>query len=131
MTATVTDLPAASRPARPLSVWRLVPNYTREAREDGLRRLAAAWADGAPHERDTTVLVLAYAHPALECDQALAMFASYVAEVRRLAEAQDDPYWIELPDFMTEDAAAALSDLLDGTDRYQGNRTTMHGGNCS
>lgn len=98
----------------------------RETRKRGLSWLAAEGVNGLhPVEAATvSLLAAALASPSLTAREAVAKWADYLAEADRLAVLRDsdaDCRGLD-EDMCREDEAAALDDLLDGTDTYRGTR---------
>jgi hypothetical protein len=71
-----------------------------------------------------SVLVAAYASGQLRPAEASAGFEAYLSEYRRWQAVEaGEPEWRDLePGLAEADLAAALNDLLDGTDTYRGER---------
>jgi hypothetical protein len=119
MTATVLEL-------HPHSALRQMPVLTLEAREEGIRRLGAAIAAG--DERDTTEtagLVCWYSSDARTAEDSVDLFADYVNELRRIEKLPHYDQYQGVDQSMCEDDRdAALGDLVNGTNRYRGDRST-------
>jgi hypothetical protein len=117
---TVTDI------RRPMGrVEELMPGLTREARREGLMRLAKAYTEGTPPaETDAAVLICVYASDRLDADHAIDLFAEYVDEVRRAIDCRNwEPKYRDVDLAMCEaDRDACLNDLVHFTNSYRGTR---------
>lgn len=109
---------------RPATILRQVPLLSRDERRCLLEGLAQDACLGTPPaEAIVTTLLAAFASEALTPAEAQAKWGDYLGEYRRWQGwTADDPDYRDLPGFYEEDMAAALADLLDGTDTYRGDR---------
>jgi hypothetical protein len=115
----------APRPGRPLTISRQMPNLARDERRCLLANLASDCTLGVtPEPAVLSVVVQAFASGSLSPAQAMACWADYLGEVRRVQAIEaGEPEWRDLePGLAHEDCAAALNDLLDGTNTYRGQR---------
>lgn len=120
MTATVTAIRAPQ-------ATRLVPLplLSRAQRRTELERLSEECTIGVPpSEAAQNILAAAFAHPSLKAADVAQRWADFLGEVRRVqaVEANEPDFRDVSPQMCHEDCEAALGDLVDGTDRYRGDR---------
>ena len=98
----------------------------REDRADELNALAEIVTLGVtPSPRSLRLQVCAWSCDRLMPREVMARWDDFVSEVRRVQAVEaGEPYFRDLqPGLAHADCAAALADLLDGTDTYRGERT--------
>lgn len=102
-----------------------VPALSRARRRTELERMVEDATIGVPPSATAmSVLLSAYASERLSGTEADAKWGDLISEARRLQAVEaGEPEWADLqPGLAEADYAAALNDLIDGTDSYRGTR---------
>jgi hypothetical protein len=121
---TVSTLPTPLT-LRPATILRPVPLLSRDQRRCLLEELAGDECIGTPHgDAIVTTLLAAFAAEALTPAEAAAKWDAFLGEYRRVQAVEaGDPWFADLqPGLAQEDCAAALDDILDGTNKLTGDR---------
>jgi len=102
-----------------------VTSWSPDERQEALEELARDLLVGleSPSDRRVRAEVACFASPIWTPAEAWKRWGDYLSEVRRwLNHDASDPDYRDLPGFYKEDTAAALADLVRGTDTYRGTR---------